>query len=327
MKLKHLTALWMLLIIPSQAYAQDVWFAPNPPTRGQRSDFMDLFTPDAPWQQVAAHVRVFSLGGWFAATASDDSLRRIFADLKRRSIALQIGYLPLNAPDGGGPQSCAYRVEGYGGSPMLRFAQRMKYLGAEPQFIGMDEPLYFGHVFREGRRGCQTGIADLAKDVAAKFHEARQVFPNVHFGDVEPLTFRPNDPWFTDGRWLRDLSEWFDAYEAATGDKLAYFKLDLWWDMPWQHHMPELADLLKRKGIPLQVIYNASDRTRSDAAWSASTEAHFKAFESGPWPKPTAVVFQYWTPHPSRILPESEPTTATGIIAQYLVVREQSGRP
>jgi hypothetical protein len=178
---------------------------------------MDLFQPDAPWQQVASKVAVYAIGGRFVSTAPDDVLRRIFSDVKRRGSTLHIGILPLTPPDGRrGPASCAYPVEGYGGAPMLQSAQRLKSLGAEPKFFGMDEPLYFGHVFRDGSRGCNSSIADIARDVAGKVRAARQVFPDARFGDVEPLTFDPRNPWFSNDRWLHDLSDWFDAYEAAT---------------------------------------------------------------------------------------------------------------
>ena len=139
------------------------------------------------------------------STAPDDVLRRIFSDVARRGLTLQVGILPLTAPDGPGPESCAYGVEGYGGPPMLKFAQRLKLLGAQPKFFTMDEPLYFGHVYHEGRRGCRTSIAELALDVADKFKAMRQVFPDARFGEVEPITFNPNDPWYKGDRWLHDL--------------------------------------------------------------------------------------------------------------------------
>lgn len=312
-----LAAAWFLLLM-EPASAQSIWFTPAPRLE-QNADYMALFQPNAPWQQVASKVAVFAVGGRFVFTAPDDVLRQIFDDVKRRGIALHIGILALTPPDGVyGPGGCAYRVEGYGGPPMLRIAQRLKSLGAEPKFFGMDEPLYHGHVLRDGIRGCNSSITDIARDVAGKFKAARQVFPNARFGDVEPLTFDPRNPWFRDDQWLHDLSEWFDAYEAETGDKLAYFRLDLWWNMAWQPHMQALADLLKRKGIPLQVIYNASGKQPTDTAWMESAASHFKEFESGPWPKPDAAVFGYWTEPPTHVLPESDPTSATGLIKQYL---------
>jgi hypothetical protein len=207
---------------------------------------------------------------------------------------------------------------------MVRFAQRLKDLGAEPQFFGMDEPLYFGHVFgtKNGRTGCQTPIAELARDVATKVKQIRTVFPGVRFGDVEPVTFAPGVPWFENDTWQTDLSDWFDAYQAAVGDKLAFLRIDMWWSTSWQQHMPALTAFLARKGIPLQVIYNGDGRYKTDESWTSSAAANFRAFESGPWPKPAAAVFQYWTHNPTRNLPESNPTTETGLIDQYIQWRQ-----
>jgi hypothetical protein len=316
-----LLGLWLSgLAVTSSATAQSIWFAPQP-RLGEQSDYMDLFRPDAPWRLAASHVEVFAVGGRFLTEAPEADLRQIFSDLKRRNIGLHIGILPLT---GFGPYTCSYGVEGYGGPPMLKFAQRLKALGAEPQVFGMDEPLYFGHVFGspDGRSGCHTSIAELAREIAIKVAQARTVFPGVRFGDVEPLTFRPGDPWFQNDTWLSDLSDWFDAYQAAVGDKLAFLRLDLWWNMPWQKHMAALTALLARKGIPLQVIYNGNGQDKTDEAWIAHAAAHFKEFESGPWPKPAVAVFQYWTPNPTHVLPESNPLTATGLIDQYVQWRQ-----
>jgi hypothetical protein len=199
-------------------------------------------------------------------------------------------------------------------------AERLKSLGADPQFFGMDEPLYFGHVFesQNGKIGCHSSIADIARDVANKVRQIRTVFPGVPFGEAEPLTFRPGDAWFKNDVWLSDLSQWFDAYQAAVGDRLAFFRLDLWWGMPWQTHMPALTALLARKGIPLQVIYNGDGQDNTDAVWIAHAVAHFKEFESGSWPKPAAAAIQYWSPNPTHVLPESNPLTGTGLINRYV---------
>jgi len=199
-------------------------------------------------------------------------------------------------------------------------AQRVKALGGKPQYFTMDAPLYAGHLFgpANGKDGCHLPIADVAKDVANKVRQIRTVFPGVPFGDVEPLTFRPGDPWFANDAWLSDLSQWFDAYQAAVGERLAFIRLDMWWSTPWQQHMPALTALLARKGIPLQVIYDADGQDKTDATWIARAVDHFKAFESGPWPKPASAVIQYWTPNPTHVLPESDPLTGTGLVDRYV---------
>ncbi len=149
----------------------------------------------------------------------------------------------------------------------------------------MDEPLYFGHIFgRAGDRvGCRLPIDALARDVAEKLRQVRSVFPKVRFGDVEPFPIGSDT-------WLADLTAWFDEYERATGEKLAFFRLDVQWLRPWQGLIPALKQLLREKGIPLQVIYNGSGQDLSDAAWTGNAVSHFKEFESGGRPTPDAAL-------------------------------------
>jgi len=318
-------ALWLVAALclagfAATARAQTIWFSPAH-RADDAADYMAMFRPDAPWQRAASHAAVFEIGGRWASLGPEAELSQLFADLKRRRIGLDVGFEPLTAP-GHGPTVCGYHVEGYGGprDGVLKFTQRLKSLGADPEYFGFDEPLYFGHVFgpRDGKNGCHSSISELAQDVANKVRQVHMVFPGVPFGDVEPLTFRPGDPWYQNNAWLRDLSDWIDAYQAAVGDRLAFLRIDMWWNTPWEQHMPALMAMLKRKGVPLQVIYNGSGQDRTDEAWVNDAIESFKRFESGPWPKPATGVIQFWTPHPSRILPETEPYTATWLIDRYV---------
>ena len=77
-----LVAAWFLSLA-EPASAQSIWFTPAP-RLGQNADYMALFQPNAPWQQVASKVAVFAVGGQFVFTAPDDILRQIFDDIKRR---------------------------------------------------------------------------------------------------------------------------------------------------------------------------------------------------------------------------------------------------
>lgn len=165
--------------LATPAASQAIWFSPLSGPTGPK-DYMDLFRPDAPWQFAAAHIKVFEIAyGMVASTASDADLKTIFADLRRRHIDLMVGLAPLSGP-GQGPGACGYHVEGYGahGTPYA-LARKLKALGAEPRYFGMDEPLYFGHVFGpQGQlRGCHSPIPDIAKDVADSVRQVRTFFP------------------------------------------------------------------------------------------------------------------------------------------------------
>lgn len=294
----------VLLFLPAKA--QTIWFSP----RFGSSDYMDLFQTDAPWQNAASQVKVFSIS---SAKLMDPSVEKdlpnILADLRRRHIALDIGLLPLT---GMGEGHCGYRIEGYSapGQP-LSYARRLKAAGADVGYFSMDEPLYYGHV--SNLKGtCHTPIADLAKDVALKVKQVQSVYPGVGFGDVEPMGI-------PDANWLADLEQWFDAYQAATGQPLAFFRVDMQWNGPyWQGQMQQLGHLLQRKGIPLQVIYNGAGNAGSDETWIAQTIRHFEQYETNGLPHPDAVNFQCWTPNPTHNLPESDPRTLTGLIDQYV---------
>ncbi len=335
--LRHLQLVLALLafgvLTARGATAQEVWFSPWSASSGPK-DYMALFQPNSPWQRAAAHVKVFEISGHTILGQpqtdfiAEMDLRNMFSDLKRRHINLEIGIEPLTAPGQRGPTNCAYHVEGYGGPQPLAVAKRAKALGADAEFFGMDEPLYFGHAFGspDGKHGCHASIAEIARDVANTVHQVRSVYPGVKFGDVEPMSFADNDPWFKNGVWLADLSTWFDSYEAATGEKLAFFRIDAWWTKRFAENMPALARLLRAKGIPLQIIYNGNGQDKTDSAWIASAVSHFKQFESGNWPLPDAAVIEFWTPNPSRVLPETDPLTATGLIDQYLDWQETRSR-
>jgi len=304
------------VIVSRIANAQTIWFGPHSGHEGA-ADVLSLFEPDAPWQKAASRTRGFQISDELIYDGSygDGELRKMFNDIRRRGfdLVVEIGAVT------GQPGKCGYNVEGYGLPESLRGdAARMKTLGAEPRYFVMDQPLYSGHVFdRDGAKvGCQLPISELASDVAKKLRQARDVFPKVRFGDEEPLTA------FNKDTWLADLTTWFDAYESATGDKLAFFRLDLEWNRPWRDRIPPLKKLLQEKGIPLQVIYNGTGRGTSDEEWIESAVTNFQSYESEGRGPPDVAVFQYWTPHPSHVLPETDARTATWLVNRYLEWRQ-----
>jgi hypothetical protein len=288
------------------ARVEEVWYGTN----NHQPDFLDLFNPDAAWAKAAAGISAIEFASDVALRAPLDQLQKIMANVRQRNLKLVVGLGPLSGP---GPHDCGQRVEGYSapGEP-LAVATRLKSVGAQPQYFLMDEPLYYGHVFGRAESGCHTTIHDIARDVASKLRQVRTVFPEVRFGDIEPLT------GFSSKTWLSDLESWLDEFEAETGEKLAFFQLDLAWHEPWQDRIPALVRLLRSRGVPLHVIYDGNGNETSDKEAIANTIAHFKEYESSGRSPPDVAVIQYWTPHPSRSLPETDPGTATYVIDRYL---------
>jgi hypothetical protein len=74
---------------------------------------------------------------------------------------------------------CGVGVEGYSSEGQsLVIARQLKALGADVRYYGMDEPLYFGHVF-DKKNACHSSIPDLANDVGNKVRMVQSVFPSA----------------------------------------------------------------------------------------------------------------------------------------------------
>lgn len=298
---------WLgLLIHPDLASAQEILFSP----KTGAIDFMELFAPNAPWRQAASQIAVLGVTGDVVNPSAHFDLPVILAALRERRIALTVGTLPLT----GGPAACGFAVEGYSapGQP-LADAERFKAAGAQVRYFSMDEPLYYGHVYN-GKNACHSSIADIAKIVAVNVKQVQSIYPGVPFGDFEPVGV-PNT------NWESDLEQWFDAYEAATGQPLAFFCADIQWNAQWQGVMRKLVRLLRRKNIPLQVIYNGNSDAQSDKAWVAQAVAHFRQYETI-LPPPALAVFTSWDAHPTHNLPETDRWTMTGLIRQYVAWKQ-----
>jgi hypothetical protein len=284
-----------------------VWFAPLPPPSGS-VDFMDLFGENASWPRAAGHVRVFQLSGeWAAHQASDDELRRLVADLRRRGMAVAFEAAPL-VPSGrcGGPG-----VEGFGGpAEGLRVARRLAVAGATEdvvRFVSLDGPYAFGHA---SRAACRRP-ARIVREVAAYVKAVRRVFSDLEIGDVEPLP-ADMDP--------NELKRWITTYARVTGSELSFFHLDVDSSRPgWAEAAMELEGFCRARGIPFGIVYAGQGDTGD--AWSASAEDLFVTYEARTGARPDEVVFQSRRSVPDHVLPESRSGTFTHLIDRYLRTR------
>lgn len=295
------------------SHAQQVWFSPRS-APAYSEQFYSLFQTGAPWQGAAGHVSAFELSIQLETQASDGQLKTVIDGLRSKHIVLALDMLPLTgrgkriAPDG-----CGLQVEGYASSlQSLEVAKRFNALGASVAYFDMDEPLYFGHFFN-GPNACHSPLDQLIADVSEKIREVRTQYPQAQFGESEPIMAVTEFG-------LGDLEHWLDAFELQTHKPLAFLRLDMNWNSLWQSRIAEVAHLLKRKGVRLQVIYNGSPRDMSDATWIADALSNAAAFERVA--TPDDVIIQSWDSYPKRYLPETDPTTMTALINRYLAARK-----
>jgi hypothetical protein len=268
---------------------------------------MSLFEPDAPWQVAVHHIAVFKLSTQFISEASEADLAKVFADLRRRHIALAIESLIQNPS-----KRCGSHVEGYNSPESAKqTAERIKRLGGDLAYLAMDEPLWFGHEYK-GPDACRDSIRNVARSVAKNIAVFRAVFPNVRVGDIEPLTS------FSPDQASAEITAWSTAFEDATGHPLAFLHGDLNWSAPWEKTLPPITEALRRNRIPFGLIYNGDPDDGWSEAWIESAERHFEEYESDDRVSPDQVIFQSWMANPTRVLPETSPNALTYLISRYV---------
>ncbi len=294
-----------------------VWFGPLPPMEQHAGrpfigapDFMQLFTPDAPWQEAAGHVQVFKMfGEWISEDATAAELKQAFADLKRRGIAVDVDEGPLTAP-----AECGQAVEGFAGiREGLRSAQRVKAAGGKIDLIDMDEPFAFASIY-PGPNACHWDATEVAERVSAYVHAMQAEFPGVIVGTSEP---------FWKDMHVEQLQDYIETYKKVSGAYFPFFHFDPDYGRPdWPEAAKEMEDFCRARGIAFGIYYVGSGADTSDEAWLGRAGERVKTYELEHNGRPDHVIFQSWNDHPDRTLPETEAYTFTNIVDTY--VRDKS---
>ena len=318
-------AAWLVLVTGQGAFAAEIWLSGVSPFVRQKmfgetqSDYFGLFKPDAAWSKSAQQVKVFMINAGVVLHQSDDEVKAIFADLKRRQIALAIemGLLSGKGPDGK-VQECGVGVEGFGAPDAAKVvANRIQRNGGELAYVAMDEPLWYGHHFK-GKNGCQWSMEKVAQDMVSRIADLREKFPNVKIGDVEPIgTAQPPD-------WTAEIAQWTQVYRQVTGESLSFFHADVLWKAPWQPQFAAVKSQMQKGGIKFGVIYDGggTGKPESDDLWTQKAAQRFHSVESNPSLVPDHAIFQSWVRWPHNMLPETQPGTMTNLVLQYLQARE-----
>jgi hypothetical protein len=307
--------------------AQEIWLSPqaaplNTPLH-RADDLMDMFEVDAPWKEAASHVTVFQLPASYVGHAPQDEIDNIVADLNRRHIplALEVGVMNVGPKSTNPPCGGFGQVEGYGTPEWAKsIAQKIKKAGGIIQFVAMDEPLFYGHYFkgRPGRQpGCQSSIDIVVGLVEAPLNVFIAEYPNIIIGDIEPTNIaeRPG--------WKDDISTWVSGFRKTMGRPLAFMHLDI----PFNHPREEsfavdfyrYVESLKRQQVigAIGIIYNGTPSDASDESWTQDAREHIHIIEDKNGLHPDHVLIESWTEYPKHALPDSSPSTLTGLVNFY----------
>ena len=296
------------------------WFAPLPPlaiVEGRQftgsDDFMQLFSPESPWQSAAAHIQVFKLyGEWVAYTATDAQLKQVVDDLEKRGIALAVEAGPLNAPS-----HCGQGIEGFAGTQEgLNIARRLKNAGGELSLIAFDEPYFYAH-FYDGPNACKWDAEKVAAEVGKYIEAVRQVFPDVKPGDTEPLAGAAN---------AQAYMNWLDIFRNVNGYNLAFLHLDIDWSRPtWTDDVIAIEEHGNKIDVPIGIIYTGNAFDKTDEAWLSAAGERVKKLELEKNGQPDHILFQSWNDKPDFVLPETTDFTFTDFIEDYFADKSTLG--
>ncbi len=230
--------------------------------------------------------------------------------------------LALETPVLTGLQTCPPNL---GHKPwMATLTDRLARLHIRLDLLAMVGPLV-DTVIKSPAHGCRNTLAQAAADAATSVKWIRLNFPSLVVGEIEPSGDAEHSPT------PNQLTAWFDAFAAASGQRPAFLHFDVAWGSDWRTRLPAALQAAAQASIPYGVIYNASPSALSDATAldemlhnAADVEALLPA--SAP-----ELVFQSWEDFPRRLLPETIPTTFTGTIDRYFrpatrLVRQPGGK-
>jgi hypothetical protein len=289
------------------------WFAPFPPNllpSYGAVDYLNLFSPTAPWTTAASHIQVFKLYP-YTLSLPDADLKNLFSDLRRRHIAVGLEQGGLMRVDNG---SCAGDFDG---NNALAYVQRIRDLGGSLQYVALDEPV-FSAVVSTDSNACHWSVQQTVDNVATTVAAMRSVFPDLVVGDIEPVAAGASNDTY-----LSTYLRWIDAWKATTGKPFAFFHFDVAWGNDWKPAVLALSSALRTRQIPVGQIYIGLPDVTTDRAWVVSTESEMVDFENHGGPAPDQVIFQSWNPLPHHVLPESDPSSFTYLIDRYFRDRTQ----
>jgi hypothetical protein len=301
--------------IPSYAA---IWFHPKPADPSQplygSSDFTALFQADAAWPTALAHTQVIGLYAGWIASASDADLQQVVAFLHAHDLTIEI-----EAPAMEALSTCGSGVEGYVpyGQTVQSFTAaylgRLAALGAPVGYIKVDEPFFFGAI-TDDPRSCNFTPIEIATEVAQYTQMVHAAYPNAQVGDVEPII----DAAYPGGV-VAALTQWHLVYQHVSSAPFPFFFADIDWSNPAWPSLVKILELQSRQSnIAFGIIYIGDMTDTSDQQWTSKAASRFQLYQGSAGGQPDYVLFQSWEPHPQHALPESDPTTFTGLLDTYI---------
>ncbi len=301
----------------------EIWWAPQngislrPDIPALGTDFPNLFAQGAPWADVRSHLHALELNAapFTRLGYSPEEWTRIGAAIQMlQTRGMQFDFVITAVP-------VDHPVHREGLIPDTRELdlrmQQLRRLGFRLDSVSMDTPLVNGsinHIFENGvDQNPGYSIDETARRVARALAVVRNTYPDVKVYDAEGPRHQPLPVW------KQTLKTWLVAYRQATGHKLDGMELDMGWDTGWRTVIHDTCAILHDAGTRCGTILDwPGFKGLTDAGWNAAVLDIAHQINAAGGLGLDFVLFASWQGHPALNLPESNPTSYTGLIHDYI---------
>jgi len=299
-----------------------IWFGMGrTDTPKGRADWNRIFfEPDATWPEMLRHVQVITATADALTRLTDDELAKFVQRLDEHHIALSVAVLAQNWEN---QPKCGNGVEGYSNPGTNRpIIARLKRVGGRISYIGMDEPLYFGHYYA-GKNACQSSIDNVAERVATILREYTAAFPDLTVLDTEPF------PGISDQHsWQEDYGRWMAAFRAHVGRPLGGLNIDVNWPQPWSEGLRAAFTFARSQRLTVGIVYWASPKPPvgghvTNDMWLDSAADNFYMIEKREKLIPDRAMFASWSQFPERAIGDASGLGEDDLIRRYLKMKGQ----
>ncbi len=289
-----------------------------------RSDFWEMFSPNAKWDTLLSKIDVFSIHvNALSSNRLDSNLvKNAIQKLNDASLAINFecgGLRPFSGCDSlAGERHAQTEL-----SDLSKWITR----GGKIDIITMDSPINTMIKGGDPSGTCDWNIETIANEMVDYMKTVRKRLPNVKFALVEPVPWYrvgnyPNHPGNNYGDLIQILQSVFTIIEAK-GEKIEIFHSD----SPYEYSnntttqgwlkIKAVEEWLHSKGIRHGRINNSSTGGAQDSKlfFDNTIDSYIKYQQAGG--NPDEIELWSWYPFPDKNTPESEAYTFTYCCNQF----------
>jgi len=323
-------------------FIPEIWISPNirqqeplkpqwDPTSGIVDSFRELFKAGAQWQSVKSKTNVFTFFLNAIKNTPSSLMRQVVSILEEASISIAVEVVPINYGTGCLGKDAAEMD--------LKTLNLITKAGGEIAHLALADPPFevAQHKFATEQKTCEldhSNVEEVIRYVIGYIKAVRKVYPEVKIGQIDAVPFFTVEKYSANKRLptMGDLPRILD-YEfselKAIGEKMDWFHADNPYDIAIEHptgwdKLKALEDFVKSRGVKFGLIYNTQrGGESSDELFFKETMASLISYaEAGG--NPDHMDIRSWYPHPTHLIPESQPYTFTYLIKKFLEILEDS---